>query len=558
MAVFFGTIFNDNIFGTIFNDTFVGSNGNDRFNGGSGFDTADYSNLRTFFAAPQSITILPTGGILKGSLGSDQLTSVERIIANPFASNNLIDASTAAAPSFIDVDLSTSRLTVRNVPFLGTLNFTVNNFDDVSGTNQNDLIRGDSQNNRLRGNGGNDSFFGTTGNDTLEGGTGNDTADYRGLGRAITVKPTGIVEKRFAGVDDTISMETIIADPLVGGNTIDSSTASLGASLSINLSTGAASVSGPFPTINRTFLNFDDVIGTSGNDTITGDFQANILNGGGGNDTFFGTKGNDTLNGGTGNDTADYRGLGTAITVKPTGIVEKGLAGVDDTISMETIIADPLVGGNTIDSSTASLGASLSINLSTGGASVFGPFPTINRTFLNFDDVIGTSGNDTITGDSQNNVLNGGGGNDLISASGGNDTLVGGFGADTLTGGTGTNTFIYDSRFEGVDLITDFVSVDRINLRSSGFAGLSLGSLAASRYGEGSSLSVAAGAAFFAGSLFGAAILSVDTAAGVQVWYTSNTFNTLLFGTDANLLATLSSTSTSLATLNQSNFSVIA
>jgi len=153
MAIFPGTIFNDNFVGTIFNDTLIGSNGNDRFNGGSGFDTADYSNLRTFFSAPQSITILPTGGISKGSLGTDQLTSVERIIANPFASNNLIDASTAAAPSFIDVDLSSSRLTVRNVPFLGTLNFTVNNFDDVSGTNQNDLIRGDSQSNRLRGNG---------------------------------------------------------------------------------------------------------------------------------------------------------------------------------------------------------------------------------------------------------------------------------------------------------------------------------------------------------------------------------------------------------------------
>ncbi|MDB9426761.1 calcium-binding protein [Microcystis aeruginosa CS-564/01] len=430
MAVFFGTIFNDNIVGTIFNDTFVGSNGNDRFNGGSGFDTADYSNLRTFFSAPQSITILPTGGILKGSLGSDQLTSVERIIANASASNNLIDASTAAAPSFIDVDLSTSRLTVRNVPFLGTLNFTVNNFDDVSGTNQNDLIRGDSQSNSLRGNGGNDTFFGTTGNDTLNGGTGNDTADYRGLGRAITVKPTGIVEKRLAGVDDTISMETIIADPLVGGNTIDSSTASLGASLSINLSTGGASVSGPFPTINRTFLNFDDVIGTSGNDTITGDFQ--------------------------------------------------------------------------------------------------------------------------------NNLLNGSSGNDLISASGGNDTLVGGAGADTLTGGTGTNTYIYNSPSEGADLITDFISIDRIQLRSSGFTGLSLGSLSASSYGEAHSLSAAASAAFFAGAFFNAAILSVGTGAGVQVWYTSNTFNTLLFGTDANLLATLSSTSTSLATVNQSNFSVIA
>jgi len=421
MAIFPGTIFNDNIVGTIFNDTFIGSSGDDIFNGGSGFDTADYSNLRNFFAAPQSITILPTGGILKGSLGSDRLNSIEIIVANPFASNNLIDASTSPAPSFIDVDLSTSRLTVGNVPFFGTLNFAVINFDDVSGTNQNDFIKGDRQSNRLRGNGGNDTFFGTLGNDTLEGGTGNDTADYRGLGRAITVKPTGIVEKRFAGVDDTISMETIIANPLVGGNTIDSSTASLGASLSINLSTGGASVFGPFPTINRTFLNFDDVIGTSGNDTIIGDFQANILNGGGGN-----------------------------------------------------------------------------------------------------------------------------------------DTLVGGAGADTLTGGTGTNTFIYNSRFEGVDLITDFISIDRIQLRSSGFAGLSLGSLAASRYGEGNSLVAAAAAAFSAGASSNAAILSVGTAAGVQVWYTNNAFNTAVFGAGASLLATLSSTFTNLATVNQSNFSVIA
>jgi Ca2+-binding RTX toxin-like protein len=53
MAIFPGTIFNDNFVGTIFNDTLIGSNGNDRFNGGSGFDTADYSNLRTFFSAPQ-------------------------------------------------------------------------------------------------------------------------------------------------------------------------------------------------------------------------------------------------------------------------------------------------------------------------------------------------------------------------------------------------------------------------------------------------------------------------------------------------------------------------
>jgi Ca2+-binding RTX toxin-like protein len=431
MAVFFGTIFNDNIVGTIFNDIFVGSSGNDVFNGGSGLDIADYSNLRTFFSAPQSITLLPTGGILKGSLGSDRLNSVEIIIANPFASNNLIDASTSPAPSFISVDLSTSRLTVGNVPFFGTLNFTVINFDDVSGTNQNDFIKGDSQSNRLRGNGGDDTFFGTLGNDTLDGGTGNDTADYRGLGRAIAVGPTGLVEKRFNG-------------------------------------------------------------------------------------------------------------------------------GVDDTVSMETIIADPLVQDNIINASTAAFGASLSINLSTGAASVFGPFPTINRTFLNFDNVIGTSGNDTIIGDFQANILNGSSGNDLIGGSDGNDTLVGGFGSDFLAGGNGANTFIYNSVFEGADFIADFISIDQIQLRSFGFAGLSLGGLAASRYGEGNSLVAAATAAFVAGASSSAAILSVGTAAGVQVWYTGNAFNTAVFGTGANLLATLSSSFTNLATVNQSNFSVIA
>jgi hypothetical protein len=42
------------------------------------------------------------------------------------------------------------------------------------------------------------------------------------------------------------------------------------------------------------------------------------------------------------------------------------------------------------------------------------------------------------------------------------------------------------------------------------------------------------------------------------VWYTNNAFDTTVFGTGANLLATLSSTSTSLATVNQTNFSVIA
>lgn len=60
-----------------------------------------------------------------------------------------------------------------------------------------------------------------------------------------------------------------------------------------------------------TIRNFENVIGGSGNDVITGDAGDNVLhggngddtlNGGAGNDTLYGDAGNDTLNGGSGND----------------------------------------------------------------------------------------------------------------------------------------------------------------------------------------------------------------------------------------------------------------
>src|SRR5207237_5839899 len=49
--------------------------------------------------------------------------------------------------------------------------------------------------------------------------------------------------------------------------------------------------------------SFEDVIGTAGNDTLTGDAADNILIGGGGNDALDGGGGNDTLAGGEGGNT---------------------------------------------------------------------------------------------------------------------------------------------------------------------------------------------------------------------------------------------------------------
>lgn len=164
-----GGIGDDYISGEIGNDTLVGSLGSDFFNGGAGTDVANYSSFGS------SITLLPTGAILKGGGATDQLFQVETIIANAGFSNNTIDASGAASPGFINVNLGAA---TNNLQVLGgpVLTFTATNFDDVIGTNRNDTITGDGQDNILSGNAGNDTINGGLGgNDILNGGLGNDT-----------------------------------------------------------------------------------------------------------------------------------------------------------------------------------------------------------------------------------------------------------------------------------------------------------------------------------------------------------------------------------------------
>ena len=93
---------------------------------------------------------------------------------------------------------------------------------------------------------------------------------------------------------------------------------------------------------------------------LTGD---DSLDGGAGDDLLVGGVGNDTLNGGTGSDRADYRFLTQAITLLPTGVVNKGTAGTDQLISIERIIG-ATGQANVIDASTATnFGAAAKINI---------------------------------------------------------------------------------------------------------------------------------------------------------------------------------------------------
>jgi beta propeller repeat protein len=84
----------------------------------------------------------------------------------------------------------------------------------------------------------------------------------------------------------------------------------------------------------------------------------------------------------------------------------------------------------------------------------------------------GLAGNDTLAGKAGNDVLGGATGNDLLLGGLGNDILSGGLGRDVLTGGLGRDRFIYNSRNERGDRITDFNPIaDTISVSARGFGG---------------------------------------------------------------------------------------
>ncbi len=110
--------------------------------------------------------------------------------------------------------------------------------------------------------------------------------------------------------------------------------------------------------------------------------------------------------------------------------------------------------------------------------------------YLNVENVVGSTVNDTIYGNDLRNVLNGRAGNDYLAGGAGNDQLIGGEGIDTLAGGAGSDTFVFQSLDQIGDQILDFArstgNNDAIRIVASAFGGgLATGALHASQFREG-------------------------------------------------------------------------
>jgi Ca2+-binding RTX toxin-like protein len=215
-------------------------------------------------------------------------------------------------------------------------------------------------------------------------------------------------------------------------------------------------------------LGADTLIGGLGNDILFGGLGADTLIGGLGNDILDGGSGDDILDGGLGNDIL-FGGLGADTLIGGDG---SDIYHVDNAGDVVTEYFDGDLGG--VDTVFSSVNFTLGFGLE-------------NLTLTGFSNINGTGNgnNNVVIGNSANNILDGGLGNDTLIGGLGNDTLIGGLGADTLTGGLGADTltgglsadtFVFNSKFEGIDIIKDFQRTegDKIQVRKIGFGATSL------------------------------------------------------------------------------------
>ena len=229
---------------------------------------------------------------------------------------------------------------------------------------------------------GNDTLYGWVYGDALTLGAGNDTA-FGGYGDDVLDGRAG---------NDTLNGE-------LGRDTV--TYASDAAAVTVNLATGTAT-DGTGGT--DTLTGIENVIGSAGNDTITGSFVGNTIDGG---------AGNDTMTGGNGADTYYVRDAGDVV-------VEAAGGGYDTIIATRNVV----------------LGAAVENLTFTGNGNYSGQ---------------GSNSANVITGSTGNDTLTGGAGQDLLIGAGGDDNLNGGNDVDIMIGGTLGAELLVNGGFETID-----------------------------------------------------------------------------------------------------------
>ena len=387
-----------NIWGTNKNDLLLYQNGTD-YHGEGGIDVfaADWIDLTS------KISWNNSEQINIGKVKPVTITSMEGVHLWLGSGNDEIDISMLGLTSAIAGNLGDDRI--------------------ITG-DQNDTLYGGAGNDRINGGAGEDNIEGGVGNDVLEGGNGNDVLN----GNAGTDRMIGGAGNDVYYVD---SKSDVVVETADGGR-------------------DTVNVSFDYDLLKVAHIENAVLLGT-GNLTLQGNGEGNLLKGNAGDNHLKGLGGNDWLEGGAGND------------------ILNGNAG-----------ADRMIGGAGNDVYYADSKSDVVVETADGGRD------TVNVSFdydllkvAHIENAIaigaghiklqGSGEGNLLKGNAGNNQLNGLGGNDWLDGGAGNDVFVGGSGRDVLVGGVGNDTFkfggVNDSTLALKDVINDFTrGQDKIDL----------------------------------------------------------------------------------------------
>ncbi|MCK9490501.1 MAG: hypothetical protein M0Q24_00305 [Sulfurimonas sp.] len=305
-----GTKGNDYIWGNSSNETFWGHEGNDDLRGWGGNDTL-YGGAGDDFLLPGAGKDHSDGGD-----GVDFLYLYHDALKNKTQQWIRLDES-GTVQYTIDLTGTPDTVKVWNDGYdtnSGGVNTAIN-IEGLHGSSGADYIIGNSQNNRFEGHNGDDVIYGMAGDDSLNGGGGDDEL-YGGEGNDIiyghSAHNWGLTNNDI--IDGGNGIDTLNYNSSAYGFILDMSVV-VGGYSTVDFSTLLPTAHLGKTMFNDQIKGIENIHGSRGNDTITGDANANIINGWWGNDTIYGGGGDDKLYGGTyvdtiyGGDGDDYINL---------------------------------------------------------------------------------------------------------------------------------------------------------------------------------------------------------------------------------------------------------